>query len=607
MKVEDVLAAVGELGFFEINSDGTIYITTPAINVHKSRLEIFGKTILEYKKRNPEAILKGFFTLYDAWREHSEPSDKPEFVVLGKKSLKLFVGKGTLGEPGRFIQPFFLKDTFPVFQYPVFSFGRHKNDSFVQLLPDTDFVSSSGYSDLRNEIEDSDCPWEGKIPRLYWRGSKHGFPYKQYDQMQLRSQRELLLDWAALHNDICDVALSKNSSKAEQLQYKFLLDIDGEVNAWSGYFWKLLSNSVVFKVNSHYEQWYYHRLKPWTHYIPVAADLSDLDGKVNWALLNDEACCKIAQAGRQFALQMTYEKELALLRLHDDTKQLFAFQSVTKTNNFVIPRKTGLTVEHTYQAISSSVPQPPGFGDFLRGSISLYQLSKKYGFNLSLDFSSHPLGRYINSATKDTSLSNLPIYEFFNQKNCALESFLVGQSELGKIRLTTHSVPQEAVNRECRRFVLKQIRPTREMSSYVSSVLDRLELTEFAAVHIRMGDHQFENELDLPVDLENHFVERIIPIWSSNLLVVSDNISIKKTLKRRFGIKIVDVNPVHLGESALRSVSSDEVRDTFAEFLLMAKSDWIFQYSVYPWGSSFSEICARLYDIPFERLHHKVT
>jgi len=47
--------------------------------------------------------------------------------------------------------------------------------------------------------------------------------------------------------------------------------------------------------------------------------------------------------------------------------------------------------------------------------------------------------------------------------------------------------------------------------------------------------------------------------------------------------------------------------DTFAEFLLMAKSDWIFQYSVYPWGSSFSEICARLYDIPFERLHHKVT
>ena len=174
---------------------------------------------------------------------------------------------------------------------------------------------------------------------------------------------------------------------------------------------------------------------------------------------------------------------------------------------------------------------------------------------------------------------------------------------MGKIRLTTHTVPQDAVNRECRRFILKQTRPTREISSYVSSVLNKLELTEFATVHIRMGDHQFENTLDLPAALENHFVERIIPIWSSNLLVISDNISIKETLKRRFGIKIVDVNPVHLGESALRSVSTDEVRDTFAEFLLMAKSDWIFQYSVYPWGSSFSEICARLYDIPFERLH----
>ena len=391
MKVEDVLATVGELGFFEINSDGIIYITPPAINVHKSRLDIFGKTILEYKKRNPEAILKGFFTLYDAWREHSEPSDKPEFVVLGKKSLKLFVGKGTLGEPGRFIQPYFLKDTFPVFEYPVFSFGRHKNDPFVQLLPDAEFVSTSGYSVLRSEIEDSDCPWDEKLPKLYWRGSKHGFPYRQYDPKQLRSQRELLLDWSALHNDVCDASLSKHSSKAEQLRYKFLLDIDGEVNAWSGYFWKLLSNSVVFKVNSHYEQWYYHRLKPWTQYIPVAADLSDLKEKVNWALENDEACCKIAQAGRQFALQMTFENELAFLRLHDDTKLFFTSRSVTKTNNLVIPRKAELVVEHTYQPISAAVPQPPGFGDFLLGSIYLFLRSNKYGFNLSLAFISQQI------------------------------------------------------------------------------------------------------------------------------------------------------------------------------------------------------------------------
>lgn len=603
MKIEDVLAIVGELGFFEINADGSIYITPPALNVHKSRLDIFGKILFDYKKCCPDASCKGFFTLYDAWREHSEPSDKPDFVTLGRKCLKLFVAKGTLGEPGRFIQPFFQKDTFPVFPYPVFSFGRHKNDPFVQLLPDTDFVSTSGYIDLRKEIEDSDCPWDKKITKLFWRGSKHGFPYKQYDQMQLRSQRELLLDWAVLHDDFCDVALSKNSSKAEQLQYKFLLDIDGEVNAWSGCFWKLLSNSVVFKVNSHYEQWYYHRLKPWKHYIPVAADLSDLMGKLDWALKNDAMCCKIAQTGRKFALQMTYERELALLRLNNDIEQLYEFKSVTKVNNFVIPLKPGLTVEHTYQPTSHSVQQPPGFGDFLRGTISLYQLSQKYGFKLFIDFSSHPLGRFIKNVSNDSPFSALPIYEFFNQKNCTLESFLVGQSELRKIRITTHALPQSIVSKECRRFILRHIGPTGEMSRYVSSLRKRLELAVFATVHIRMGDHQFENELELPAVLEKYFIERIIPIWSGNILVVSDNISIKEALKRRFGIKIVDVKPVHLGESTLRGVAPDEVRDTFAEFLLMAKSDWIFQYSVYPWGSSYSEICALLYDIPFERLH----
>lgn len=38
-----------------------------------------------------------------------------------------------------------------------------------------------------------------------------------------------------------------------------------------------------------------------------------------------------------------------------------------------------------------------GFGDFLRGTLTLYKLSKKYGFNLIIDFRHHPIGNYIDT------------------------------------------------------------------------------------------------------------------------------------------------------------------------------------------------------------------
>jgi FkbM family methyltransferase len=49
----------------------------------------------------------------------------------------------------------------------------------------------------------------------------------------------------------------KNISLSEQLQYKFLVSIDGVSSAWNGLIWKLYSNSLVFKLNQEcYEYWY---------------------------------------------------------------------------------------------------------------------------------------------------------------------------------------------------------------------------------------------------------------------------------------------------------------------------------------------------------------
>merc|ERR1711935_731658 len=63
--------------------------------------------------------------------------------------------------------------------------------------------------------------------------------------------------------------------------------MDGNVNAW-GLAWRLASGSVVFKVASEYLAAYTEFLKPFVHYIPIAANLSDLEevtryvGELRW-------------------------------------------------------------------------------------------------------------------------------------------------------------------------------------------------------------------------------------------------------------------------------------------------------------------------------------
>ena len=55
----------------------------------------------------------------------------------------------------------------------------------------------------------------------------------------------------------------------------------------------------------------YHRLKPWKNFVPVRSDLSDLLEVAAYCRDHNDLARSIAFRGRQLALSMTYEKELA--------------------------------------------------------------------------------------------------------------------------------------------------------------------------------------------------------------------------------------------------------------------------------------------------------
>ncbi len=253
-----------------------------------------------------------FYTVFDGVREHSEPRSDQPIVNFSVEDAKEWQGKGTAGEGPRFMSnPPQKPKKWLVLPRPVLVFSRQVNDPGTILLPDSDWIDSRGYVSMLADVKRGDTvPFKDKIKKIIWRGGCNGKAYFAYDSTGKRNQRTLVVEAGRSLPAIVDASFSRNTSRQSMLQYKYQLDVDGEVNAWSGLFWKLASNSVVFKVQSHYEEWYYSRLLPFVHFIPVKGDASDLQAKFKWAEEHPEECRQMIQNAHLLISTLGYEQVL---------------------------------------------------------------------------------------------------------------------------------------------------------------------------------------------------------------------------------------------------------------------------------------------------------
>lgn len=196
------------------------------------------------------------------------------------------------------------------------------------LVPDPDFLRTQGYEADRRVFEASP-PWEDRADRLYWRGTDTGvFRYRRIEDAprvavcRIGRENPHLINAAITAIQHADAAkrvyylrngyLGPRAPQHDILKYRYQIDIDGNASAWSSLFLKLLSGSTVLKVDSelNWRQWYYADLVPWTHYVPVLPDLSDLLEKLNVLRDNPLLAKRIGEAGRAFALERTMHSEL---------------------------------------------------------------------------------------------------------------------------------------------------------------------------------------------------------------------------------------------------------------------------------------------------------
>ena len=222
----------------------------------------------------------------------------------------------------------------------VFNVGEHghvpgvaycaNTDDFL-LVPDNYFITTQGYSQLKELFNQQRPSWKERLPLAFWRGGTTGIRRSSSDWKSL--PRVKLSEIAREHSSLIDAKLSTvvqtmSQAEAEEvrgsglvagpaapeqfLKYKYQIDIDGNSNSWPGLIQKLLTGSPVLKVESPlgFRQWYYDKLEPGRNFVPVKADLSDLIDKIKWLNDNDREAEEIGSAGLLLAQSLSYEEEI---------------------------------------------------------------------------------------------------------------------------------------------------------------------------------------------------------------------------------------------------------------------------------------------------------
>jgi hypothetical protein len=190
-------------------------------------------------------------------------------------------------------------EEYPVLYQNKWMFGQsnHERMPFTVDIIDRHYLFCNLYSGFRSFHRG--IPFKTKIPKIVFacrvsRSSKWNFIKKPaHDSAEnTLTQRQYFYSNAVCKDNI-ECGLDRWIDNHEMVNYKYILDVDGNACTWDATAWKMNSGSVILKVKSPWRQWYYDDYLPWIHYVPIADDYSDLQEKFKWCEEHPKECEKM--------------------------------------------------------------------------------------------------------------------------------------------------------------------------------------------------------------------------------------------------------------------------------------------------------------------------
>jgi hypothetical protein len=261
---------------------------------------------------------------------------------------------------------------------------------------------------------------------------------------------------------------------------------------------------------------------------------------------------------------------------------------------------------HKYLVHCKTNDQPPGFGDFLRGTIALYYYSKTYGFQLYIDENAHPVFRFFKSSLHFVStVDSDTVHELicpltFDDIDVRLQQLFVERKSFNVLTNAFYTRDLHGnltnfgpISLDCQEFMRSILQPTDEIERLVSKSLSGRK--EYRVIHLRLGDDYIKHN---PCHI--HEVEYLNMKITDKL---GDNINrytyVLLSDSSATCVELCKRNPklLYFDNIKTHTCSPDNIegiRDSIADFVIMSRASEIISCNV----SSFCAIPAVIYDIP---------
>ena len=265
-----------------------------------------------------------------------------------------------------------------------------------------------------------------------------------------------------------------------------------------------------------------------------------------------------------------------------------------------------------------------GFGDYIRGSLSLIQICQIHNLQFDMNYVNHPVSKFLTNTTNNDDLSiqsnsiNYNGVSMFTDNNFDRNDKTYHKKMVDLLNSVTtshyylfcNSFPIVDPSPTQRRIVASKIQPNEVLQEAILGTMTELGLERggYRVIHIRTGDRYLLNNARLDANLINKVVSTINKNVSRlspfKYLILSDNTELKKVLANiycknnntdKFVIQL-GKSITHLGEGAVKD--DESVKNTLIDFFLIAQSNAIISMSPYFHETSFSKYCGILFGIP---------
>jgi len=232
-----------------------------------------------------------------------------------------------------------------------------------------------------------------------------------------------------------------------------------------------------------------------------------------------------------------------------------------------------------------------GLGDFLNGSIKVHQVADKLNRIPKIDFSKSNFSYHLE--TKYADKSTLPIKNIYHEDS--------DTNFINAIKVFTNKVSKSPLTIDQKDFVYRNcLTPKASLKLKIEEVKTNYNLHSkaYEVLHIRVSD-DFDKNPDTKLLIEILSLLDAKGIRKSKSLLLLSN---SNTIRNYFHAEGFLTPEGEILHSSDPSASIKSIENTLVEFFLISGASKVYQFSTYEWGSGFSALATKLFDVPTESI-----